>query len=49
MVTDPVCGMRIDEQSAAGSSEYQGRKFYFCSDSCKKKFDQRPEQYASKA
>jgi Cu+-exporting ATPase len=44
---DPVCNMEIDEQSAAGRSEYQGQTYYFCSQSCKKEFDQNPQQYAN--
>jgi YHS domain-containing protein len=44
---DPVCGMRVDEQSAAGQSQYQGQTYYFCSQGCKQKFDQNPQQYAS--
>jgi YHS domain-containing protein len=32
--------MEIDEQSAAGRSDYQGQTYYFCSQSCKKEFDQ---------
>ena len=43
---DPVCGMEV---GAAGSlkSEYGGRTFYFCSDHCKKKFDQDPARHAN--
>jgi YHS domain-containing protein len=47
--TDPICGMQVDEQSAAGQSEYQGQKYYFCSPACKTSFDQNPQAYASKA
>ena len=43
--TDPVCGMQVDEQNAAGQSQHQGQTYYFCSQSCKSKFDQSPEQY----
>ena len=39
---DPICGMQVDEQNAAGKSEYQGQTYYFCSQSCKIKFDQGP-------
>ena len=46
--TDPVCGMKVDEKSAAGKSSHQGRDFYFCSTSCKSKFDENPQQYARK-
>jgi len=46
MSTDPVCGMNIDEQQAAGKSDYNGKTFYFCSSSCKQKFDENPQGYA---
>lgn len=28
MVTDPVCGMQIDERKAAGTSVYHGQTYY---------------------
>ncbi|HEX7296841.1 MAG TPA: YHS domain-containing protein [Pyrinomonadaceae bacterium] len=43
---DPVCGMEVDEQDAAGRSQHQGQTYYFCSEDCKEKFDQNPQQYA---
>lgn len=46
--TDPVCGMQVDEQTAAGKSEYEGQTYYFCSSGCKTRFDQNPEQYTKK-
>jgi YHS domain-containing protein len=45
---DPVCKMEVDEEKAAGTSEHQGHKYFFCSASCKKKFDQDPARYVSK-
>ena len=46
MVKDVVCGMQIDPAKAAGKSEYKGKTYYFCSPSCKAKFDANPSQYA---
>jgi Cu+-exporting ATPase len=46
VVTDPVCKMQIDENKAAGKSEYNGKTYYFCAQVCKTKFDQNPQQYA---
>jgi YHS domain-containing protein len=46
MVKDPVCGMTIDEKTAAGKSEYKGQTYYFCAPGCKKKFDADPVRYA---
>lgn len=48
MVRDPVCGMAIQEVSAAGRSEYQGQTYYFCSVSCQKAFGREPEKYMKK-
>ena len=46
---DPVCGMQVDDRDAAAQSEYEGETYYFCSQGCKKKFDQDPEQYAGES
>ena len=43
--TDPVCGMKVDPATAAGHSEYSGTTYFFCSDSCKAKFDADPSRY----
>lgn len=48
MAKDPVCGMDVEEQSAAGKSVYQGETYYFCAAFCKEKFDKNPEQYVKK-
>ena len=48
-VTDPVCGMSIDPTTAAGSSDYRGKTYYFCSAGCKTKFDAAPERFASQS
>jgi hypothetical protein len=31
MAKDPVCGMEVDDKTAAGQSVYQGTTYYFCS------------------
>ncbi len=41
--TDPVCGMKVSRDDAV-SSEYQGQSFFFCSESCQKKFESDPER-----
>ena len=46
-VKDLVCGMDIDTATAAGTSEYKGQTYYFCSLGCKKSFDKDPEKYLS--
>lgn len=44
--TDPVCGMQVEEQDAAGQADYEGTTYYFCGAGCKNKFEENPEQYA---
>jgi Cu+-exporting ATPase len=46
MERDIVCGMQIDPAKAAGTSEFNGKTYFFCSKSCKAKFDANPSQYA---
>jgi Cu+-exporting ATPase len=49
MNTDPVCGMKVDPGNSQYESQYAGKNYSFCSLECKKKFDQKPEQYAKSA
>ncbi|OGI53376.1 MAG: metal-transporting ATPase [Candidatus Muproteobacteria bacterium RIFCSPHIGHO2_12_FULL_60_33] len=46
MVTDPVCGMSVDEKSAAGKQAHEGTVYYFCSADCLGKFKANPAAYA---
>jgi len=48
VVLDPACGMDVDAKDAKFSSEYKGKKYYFCSNSCKKKFDKAPSKFIGK-
>lgn len=47
MERDVVCGMQVDPLKAAKSRQcqYNGKTYYFCSKSCKNKFDANPTQY----
>ena len=45
---DPVCGMTAGPQSAGGSHEYDGQIYYFCSPSCREKFQRDPTQFIRK-
>lgn len=49
MVTDPVCGMEIDEEQAAAAIEHDGSTYYFCSESCRDQFAADPERYTGDA
>ena len=48
MAIDPVCKMEVKEAKAAATSEYKGKKYYFCAVGCKKAFDRNPEKYLAK-
>ncbi|TAK75795.1 MAG: YHS domain-containing protein [Dehalococcoidia bacterium] len=48
MARDPVCGMNVEPKSAAASTEWQGKTYYFCSDSCARQFQQDPGRYIKK-
>ncbi len=45
---DPVCAMDVTPETAAGTSEYNGQTYYFCSPGCKSSFDKDPEKYLGK-
>ena len=45
MVIDPVCKMTAEESKATATSEYKGKKYYFCATGYKKTFNQDPEKY----
>lgn len=45
MAIDPVCGMHVDEKSAAATYEYKGKTYYFCSPGCKTAFAKELEKY----
>ncbi len=46
MAIDPICGMDVQPEDAAGTSRYKGVDYYFCAVSCKETFDKSPERYA---
>jgi YHS domain-containing protein len=39
---DPVCAMKGEVKY---TSEMEGKKVYFCSDTCREEFDKNPERY----
>jgi P-type Cu+ transporter len=46
---DPVCGMTVDPERAAGSVEYKGETYYFCSTHCVHKFREDPDRFLNKS
>lgn len=45
MAKDPVCGMQVKVETAKWTSEYGAKRWFFCSEGCKKKFEADPERY----
>jgi Cu+-exporting ATPase len=46
-VTDPVCGMLVNPETAAAHRGTGGSAVYFCSAGCASAFDAEPERYAA--
>ena len=42
---DPVCGMTVTPETAAGAWEHEGETFYFCSVSCLDRFREDPTRF----
>jgi YHS domain-containing protein len=45
MAKDPVCGMDVREDQAAATSQVNGQTYYFCSEQCKRRFEEDPGRY----
>ncbi len=46
---DPVCGMSVDPDHAAGSLEHRGATYWFCGRSCLERFRENSEAYVGAA
>ena len=44
MPVDPVCGIEMDEKLAL-VHEYDGKKYHFCCNGCKRIFLKKPKKY----
>ena len=49
MTTDPVCGTKIDEKEADVQTQFAGRKYFFCSEECRREFEEKPEDFIEAA
>ena len=49
MTTDPVCGMQVDEKNSDLQTMFAGRKYFFCSEECRKTFQADPDDYVEAA
>lgn len=48
-VHDPVCGMTIRRSDAHAHRDHGGRRVFFCSDACRKRFEADPLGYGSRS
>lgn len=46
MAIDPICKMTVDPDTAKWTSEYNGKKYYFCAPGCKVMFEKDPEKWS---
>lgn len=46
---DPVCGMEVDKERAAGSAVHANTTYHFCSSACLRKFEAAPERYTGQS
>ena len=52
MAIDPVCGMAIetiDEQKPEFHAMFAGKKYSFCSEECRREFEETPEDFVETA
>lgn len=45
LVTDPVCGMTVDPETAAAAVEHAGDAYHFCCEGCADSFESDPASY----
>jgi len=45
---DPVCGMLLNQHTAAHELRYQGKTYYFCAAVCRDAFEADPERFLSR-
>jgi Cu+-exporting ATPase len=45
LVRDPVCGMNVNPEKAAGTVDHDGKKYHFCSQGCVAKFQTDPQKF----
>ncbi len=47
-VKDPVCEMEFAAESAAAVVAYQERTYHFCTEACRRQFEQNPGRYVKR-
>lgn len=48
-VTDPVCGMQFDSSQAAAQTIYQDQAYFFCSEDCRRTFEENPKEFVGQS
>ena len=48
-VTDPVCGMQLDSSQAAAQTIYQDQVYFFCSEDCRRTFEENPKEFVGQS
>ncbi len=48
LIKDLVCGMRMRLEDAVHISAHEGVVYRFCSEACKRKFDQDPSRFVQR-
>lgn len=46
MFIDPVCYQQVDSSKTPFFYDYNDKRYYFCSSTCREKFDFEPGRYA---
>jgi YHS domain-containing protein len=41
---DPICGVKVESGDGVPCSEYKKRRYFFCSDKCRKEFERAAER-----
>src|SRR5260221_1967737 len=49
MEVDPVCGARVDPQTAAATTTFERATYFFCSTACRQTFLDSPDDYVAPA
>jgi YHS domain-containing protein len=49
MTIDPVCGMIMEERKPEFQTMFAGRKYFFCSEECRKEFEEQPSDFVEAA
>ena len=49
MTRDPFCGTRVEEKESEFQTQFAGKKYFFCSEECRKEFENQPDEYIEAA